>query len=190
MNDRSISDSLNELTKSVNQHRVELAGEIATLNTTVAHLSKSNEAVGKKVEEIGLAQAGCPARTGWPGANARIGKLEKKTSSDKINPGNEMSDGRDDHTGNVDEAALAAARVATVETGINFLKVVKIIGPWIAALFIGIGIWIGTRDSDDKDDQLLHNVRELGIKIEQIEKRTADLDPNHLLLPTTEEILQ
>lgn len=188
MTEHDLTSALTDLSKTVSTLQVEVVRSVTELQGEVKHLGEAHREVAKEVKEVALNQAACVARTGWPGANARMKKLEegkvnkKNPDSDpKINIASELEKFREDQTGNLDEVALRAAQMASRpgNTTSWWSLGVKMI-PWIisaAATLIGIGIALGRYGTEEDQLQLLHNVREIGIQVQQMEKEKPVVIP-------------
>jgi len=181
MTDHDLAAALTDLGKTVTSLRVDVVRSVTELQGEVKHLGTAHEQVAKEVKEIALNQASCVARTGQDGVNARLKKLEKKISDDRIEVKSELDKYREDQTENIDEVALKAAKLATKNGGRNWLALAARAVPWIVMGLIGLGVWLGSGGDEEKVIQVLQNVREIGLKVEQMERETPKVVP----LPVT-----
>lgn len=181
MTDHDLATALTDLGKTVSSLQVEVVRSVTELQGEVKHLGEAHKEVAKQVKEVALNQASCVARTGAEGVNARIKKLEKKTSEDRIDVKSELDKYREDHTGNVDEVALRAARLATGNGSKGWMTLAARAVPWLIMGLIGLGVWLGSGGDEDRVLQVLQNVREIGIKVEQLEQEVPTVVP----LPVT-----
>lgn len=188
---REINASIRVLADSVNDHKVKIAESVAILSTKVDNLKESQDRLAGKVDTVATNQAACEARNGFVGVNARLKRLEKKSSDDRIHVESELKNIRDDATGQTDVIANRAALLAASRSdGAGFLRT---FGPWIAKglLILGLGIGgglvarIGTEDTNSDRAKIANTVRyavelsrELEKKIDTLnDNKTADDEP-------------
>jgi len=183
--------ALTELTKAVNNHRVEIASKVSSLTTEVTNMKSSQDKILDQVNDVAIAQAGCPARTGWGAINARTKRLEKKTSSDRINPKEEI----EDHTENIDNAALKAAQMVSQQNQSRSVwPILKVIIPWVAVLLSGalsLGFWLGSGGDDEKTAEFMkttkratESITDFGKQLDQLESRIDE--KSGVALPVTD----
>jgi hypothetical protein len=178
MTEHDLAVALKDLSKTVVDLRIDVVKSVTTLRGEVRHLGDAHHEVATQVKEIALNQASCAARTGQEGVNARLKKLEKKISDDKIEVKSELDKYREDHTGNIDEVALKAARLATGDGHRDWGALAARAVPWLIMGLIGLGVWLGSGGDEERVKQVLNNVREIGIKVEKLEREIP---------PSTEE---
>lgn len=180
MTSDSIKEALDALSSSVNQHRIELAEKMSVLTTEVKYLQTNYLEVNRKVSKIREEQLACPARNHDRGTESRLKSLEehkhKKPSDPKINVAEVLAEfhrDREDQTGRVDEIALAAARAAQSEAskGNTLLVLAKNFGPWIAALLVVLGAYLGSGGDEERVLKVLKSVQAINAKVEALEEQ-------------------
>jgi len=187
MTDESIKAALENLANSVNQHKVEITKSVAKVETKVELLQKSQDKLDTTVDQIALAQASCPARTGLDGQNARIKRLEKKSSDDKIDVRAELSSMREDQTGSIEEAALIAAKAVATPKNSGILGtfgwrgLFQVLFYLLAAAFIA-GMYVNGADTEQVE-QVIQNVREINRTVEKVKQEVNE--PIAVPLPVT-----
>lgn len=181
MTEHDLTSALTKLADTVTDLRLDVVKKVTALQGDVRHLSDSHGELASQVKEVSTNQASCPARTGEPGVNARLKKLEKKISDDRIEVKSELDKYREDQTGNVEEAALRAARLATDSGGRNWSALAARAVPWLIMGLIGLGVYLGSGGDEERVLQVLQNVREIGLKVEKLEHET----PRFVPLPIT-----
>jgi len=169
-----VNDETRGLGKQISDLNTTVASGFATLNTRVDLMKESHDRVATKVDEMKTAQDGCPARTGLNGINARLGKLEKKSSDNKINVRAELAKAREDQTGSIEEAALIAAKavVAPRSNGIlgtfGWRGLFQVLFYLLAAAFIA-GMYV--RGADEAQvEQVIQNVREINRAVDKVKQ--------------------
>ena len=179
MTDTNISEELKALSTSVTEHRIEIAGKIGKLTTKVEGLTKSSDGLINRIDKIALNQASCTARTGQTGVNARLKRIEKKSSEDRIHVETELKALREEQTGQIDIINTPKIK----PNGSMLLASIKYFGPFLAALLFALGVYFGTGGDDEKTVQILQNVREIGLRVEKIEE--SKTLPVHIPVPVT-----
>lgn len=181
---REINASIRVLADSVNDHKVKIAESVAILSTKVDNLKESQDRLAGKVDTVATNQAACEARNGFVGVNARLKRLEKKSSDDRIHVESELKNIRDDATGQTDVIANRAALLAASRSdGAGFLRT---FGPWIAKglLILGLGIGgglvarLGTGDYDTDKATMSNTIRYAAELARKLEKKIEILDEN------------
>ena len=184
MTDHDLATALDRLTTSVNNHKVEIATSVATLSTKVDNLKESQDKLTTKVETVATNQASCEARNGHPGTNARIKRLEQKSSDDRIHVESELGKMRGDATGQTDVIANRMAMLAGSKSDSN--GIIKTFGPWIAKglLILGLGIGgglvarlgVGSDDTDSENTaRMIRYVVEIAHKMENTMTELEDI---------------
>jgi outer membrane murein-binding lipoprotein Lpp len=182
---RDINASIRVLAESVNDHKVKIAESVAVLSTKVDNLKESQDRLAGKVDTVATNQAACEARNGFVGQNARLKRLEKKSSDDRIHVESELRNIRDDATGQTDVAAARiAALTSEAESGSRWF--VKTVGPMFmkGLLILGIGIGgglvarIGTEDTNADRAKIASTVRYAVELSRELEKKIDILNDN------------
>jgi len=169
-----------EVKTSVTVMTKEVAGMKSTLKG-VNDTLKEHRADIKKTRED---QLGCAAKAGWVALKQEIKQDRDKQTAYKGRVRGELQELRGDQTGQTDVPPQAMAAVVTPKTsGTMVAGAFKTFGPWIVAALIGLGVYLGSGGDEAKTLQVLRNLREIGLKVEQIEKNNAE--PVRVPVPVT-----
>ena len=179
MTEYDLAAALSELTDSVNQHKIHFAEKFTELSTDVKHLEQSNRDMIQKVDAVSKGQSECVARNSHKAVNARMKKIEKTQQDDRFHIESTLSKLRDDQTGNVDEVALKAVRLAKANGTNRNEKKLSFSGfggyllkslPIILGAVLALGIYIGAGGDDEKAQEKTEKVSE------QLEKFGSDVE--------------
>ena len=169
-----MSDELRDLTKSVNELTKTVASGMATLTTKVDTLQASHTASATEIRKIKSDQDSCEARTGFRGVNARLKEQQQEDKELRVHIDTQLDNMRGDATGRVEEALLKAAQAAPRPNGSNgFRELAFRALPYILLFGMFLGAWLISGGDKEKTLQMFHTIREIGLKVEKIEKNNG-----------------
>ena len=169
------------VTLSVNN----LTNEITGLKVTVTGVEKTLEKHDARITETREGQLLATSGLGVVDREMKQVHITAQKDRDHIN--DELKELRGDQTGQTDVPVLPVAAVKTNSAMVwGFLKT---LGPWMVAAAILFGVYLGSGGDAKETLQLLqtfnHNLREIGLKVEQIEK--SKTEPVRVPVPVSSE---
>jgi hypothetical protein len=172
MTDQDLAIALNDLTKSVTDHRVAIGSQIATLSANVGTLQQSHGENAKKLDEVLRLEYSCPARAGFDGTNARLKQLE---TGEKIRIESELERARDEVTGQQDvmQRRLGERNYSETPTG-RFIKMVMPYA-WKGLVILGIAIG-GSAIARCSGDDSVATMRALQAVTDMMKRTSADVE--------------
>lgn len=174
-----LRDDFKGVTASVNNLTGEVAGMKSDLNGVNDTLKEHRAAIKETRED----QLSCKAAGGWGALNREMKSAKNRIRDDRVYIESKMDDLREDQTGQVDVHALPAEKRFN---GSLPWPIIKTLGPLLLAVFLGIlglGFYLGSGGDEEKTLQVLRNLREIGLKVEKIEKNKAE--PVRVPVPVT-----
>lgn len=163
----------------------EMTGEVAGMKSTLKGVNdtlKEHRADIKKTRED---QLECDAKTGWVALNREMKQNREKQSAYQGHIREELNGLRGDQTGQTDVHRIPP--VITKTNGAMIAGFFKAFGPWIIAGLIGLGVYLGSGGDEEKTLQMLRNLREIGLKVERIEKNHTE--PVRVPVPVSVECI-
>ena len=165
------------VTTSVNN----LSGEVAGMKSTLKGVDDTLKEHKTSIKETREAQLQCKASGGWAALNREVKDVKRKQSDYQGRIRDEIKDLRDEPTGQFD---VPTAPVIAAKTNGNMVwGFLKTFGPWLVAAAICFGAYLGSGGDEEKTIQVLRNLREIGLKVERIEKNNAE--PVRVPVPVT-----
>lgn len=170
-----------DVTTSVNK----LSGEVSGMKSTLNGVDDTLKEHGASIKETREAQLRCKASGGWDVLNREMKQVKKKQSDYRIHIESKMDDLREDQTGQTDVHRIPP--VVTKTNGAMIAGFFRAFGPWLVAALIGIGVYLGSGGDEEKTIQVLRNLREIGLKVEKIERTKTE--PIHVPVPVSAECI-
>jgi len=173
-----LKEEFKTVTKSVNNLNVTIGGVEKTLVSVNDTLNEHRD----DIKDLRRDQLNCSARSGWKGLGREMGEVKDAQKDDRDWMDKELRELRGETTGQFDVPPVALpAPVEPVRTnGAIIGGFFKSFGPWIVMGLICLGVYLGSGGDEEKTLQVLQNLREIGLKVEQIEKMQA--------MPVSEEM--
>lgn len=151
-----LGQKIDRLTETVHTGQTNVAGRLGELTATVDGLRGQHDRLAGRVEKVVVDQAGCPARAGLGGINARLRKLEARTEP------------KGEPTGSVDVSSGSGSQRRSSWMAAPVVSLLRPFLPWIIAALVGLGAWMASGGDSEKAMAAIAEVRAIQ---EQIEKR-------------------
>jgi len=167
--------------KDVTTSVTEMTKEVAGMKSTLKGVDDTLKEHKTAIKETREAQLRCKASGGWENLNREMKDVKRKQSDYRVHVESEIKDLREDATGQFD--VPVASIVAAKTNGSMVWGFFKTFGPWLVAAAICFGVYLGSGGDEEKTIQVLRNLREIGLKVERIEKNNAE--PVRVPMPVT-----
>ncbi len=171
---RGVQKESKAITLSVNG----LSGEISGMKVAVVNIEKTMDKHDKRITETREGQL--LATSGLDVVNREMKQVHRTAQKDRDHVDSEFKDLRDDQTGQQDVPAMPVE----AKTNGGIVKgLFKRYGHWVFFALFALGVYFGAGGDEEKTLQVLQNLREIGRKVEQIEKNKTE--PVRVPVPVT-----
>ena len=176
---RRIERHVELLTQSINATRETLSREMGQVTTAVDGLQKEQGRLVLRVDKLAEDQAGCPARGGIKGVNARLANLE---TGERERVADELIRAREDATGqhDVPPRGEPAHRHGSIAPGalVSILSLFRPVVVLIVSVAICIGVYLGSGGDEERTAAVLDRVIQV---TGQLQKQVAEIQTSPAL---------